>query len=196
VDRRVIAVGSLVSVAFLGFLVQYIAPGLVDRVLRRGDDPLAVTVEIAPPVGAAGKDNNVFFVPRLADEIPPPPPGCRRMRDWAFDMGGSDVGTTTVRVYLQSSADHNVIVDGRVDVVQVGEQAPAGTLVSCEPGGDFGVPRRVEIDLEDGDQPWRFFVLDHEVPEAMELSIDAGEAEIVDLQATTSNGTYEWTARF
>ena len=134
VDRRVIAVGSLGDVAFLGFLVQYIAPGLVDRVLRRGDDPpLAVTLEIAPPVGAADDENNVFFVPRLADETPPPPRECRRIRAWAPDMGGNDVGTTTVRVYLQSSADHNVIVDGTVDAVQMGEQAQPELLSRVSP---------------------------------------------------------------
>lgn len=114
------------------------------------------------------------------------------MHEWVRNLNGAAANATNLRVTLQSEIDTNVIIQGSVLIEKASPLMPA-TYVSCEPGGDFAVPRNVVVDLDMNDGDWDYYVYDRPLEEPIGLSINAGEAEVIDLRVLAAAASYEWT---
>jgi hypothetical protein len=194
VKRRGLALATVAGVALLTWFVSFISPGIWDCLLGRCD-PLAVNVEIDPPVGVNGPSNN-FLIPKPIHTVSSAPQECGSMRRWVRDLGGADAMATNIRLTLQarSNASTDVIVRGKVQILRRADNMD-GSHVTCEPGGDLGVPRHVRIALDEEPSDWTYFVFDRHVNGPAALTIGPGESEMIDLRVLASKGMYYWKVK-
>lgn len=180
--------------------VTYYAPGLWSS-LRRDKSPITINVDIDPNISAgvpAETYPGTYVVPLRASQLGQPPliaSACgRTLYNFAVGIGGAGAMMTNLRLTIQSQEESSVVLTVRIKVL---ERHPIqrGTYLGCgHSGGDFAVARDVRASLDEQVPKLHYFVLDREVKSPFILSIKRGDAEIIDLHATASNGLYVWEA--
>jgi hypothetical protein len=181
--------GALLVPPLVGWAAAYFLPGIWSDVT--GQDPLEVTVltdltTFESKVGYAG----AFTMPKPLSELDDPRSvDLPQLHAWAHARGGVDAYHTLIRIVVRGRSSTPVVLQAlQVDVVA--RMPPSGrTLVQFRPPlGEIPV-RHINVDLDKSPPTVRF-----DDGGGFPLWVSSGEAEVLDVLATTSTCDCQWTA--
>lgn len=143
-------------------------------------------------IDAVDKPGGEYLFPVAIQDIGSPPGGldtCTGRYLWAREKKAIDASSTLARIAITAKRGHNLQLIA-VDKVPMEEPTgpSVGSMVTC--GGKGGPPvRHVALDLDTGRNA--YFDGEGDEPKELNLSIDPGKTEVVDVLATTER--HHWS---
>ena len=132
-----------------------------------------------------------FFFPTM-DDVADPPSGLEEWWAWAHRRSGEDVGTTTIMITLQATADVSIVVDPPLIHAADYVVPPLGLIRSPDGVGGGGVrPRRFMVDL-DATTPRAKYAPPIGDDRPPSFSLSSGDSERIQIVASVDKRDRRW----
>jgi hypothetical protein len=158
--------------------------------IDRYDTTVTTNLDAIESARNLGGGEYLFNIP--IQDVGTPPGGldtCNGRYTWAHEKHGIDAGSTLMRISISARKDHEIRLVG-VQKTKASSKSPSvGSLTTC-PGRGASPVRHISYNLDTDEKV--FFDGESEEPVDLNLPIEGGKTEVIDLQAVTEQHLWSY----